>query len=499
MPSYRAVSPPPPRELGYYPYIVEGMELDDEDDETMRGSLHQFLSAPFSSHPDMPPCTAPACPMHSTPHNQGLYFHYGMRPGPLLRESLRHYGVNGIWDGGNPPNLVWSCLVASLDGDSTFHTRAILRNYMRLHCSAEGYYTPVVRRRDAQQRVIRRDRRRFVQQRRLEAEATSMPVISGETEIYTGPPEPVSRAHSPVQHSQIGQESTDIYMISVQDWSHGVAAAAPDTPQPTGDLGAGSEQGVTDQRHDGGESRLSPAHGSVDERGPSSGSDNILGTPYTRNSTTASQGEVDHTLSDSGSFITNFYGEPGSVIDDRRTTVLTYWSSIPETHANFLRLGLLPPTRHQASSPSASPTPTALPCTSPACIIRSPHLQNLYTHPPHPSHPQPSDALQRVQRERMSSFLDNVGLEGIWGDIYPDPTVFASLVRLVQDACLYEEADVEIVERFRHFHVHGNRPVVVDGEETAGEDELGMGEGEGRERHRKSGEEERREKTQFML
>ena len=153
MPSYRAVSPPPPREVGYYPYIIAGMEIDEDDmddDAPMRRSLHQFQSAPFSSHPDMPPCTAPACPMRSTPHNQGLYFHYGMRPGPLLRESLRHYGVNGIWDGGNPPNRVWACLVVSLNGDSTFRTRAILRNYMRLHCSAEGYYTPIVRRRDAE-------------------------------------------------------------------------------------------------------------------------------------------------------------------------------------------------------------------------------------------------------------------------------------------------------------------------------------------------------------
>ena len=62
-------------------------------------------------------------------------------------------------------------------------------------------------------------------------------------------------------------------------------------------------------------------------------------------------------------------------------------------------------------------------------------------------------------------------MEGIWGDSYPDPTVFGSLVRLVQDACLYQEADVEVVERFRAFHGHGNRAVVGEGEEAGGEDE----------------------------
>ena len=88
----------------------------------------------------------------------------------------------------------------------------------------------------------------------------------------------------------------------------------------------------------------------------------------------------------------------------------------------------------------------------------------------------------------MSSFLDNVGLEGIWGDSYPDPTVFASLVRLVQDACLSPEADVGVVERFRDFHGHGNRPVVVEGEEIMGEGDLGMGqdEDEGEERDEES-------------
>lgn len=381
------------------------MEIDD--DEVMRQELHQFLSAPFVSHPDMPPCTAQTCPMRSTPHNQGLYFHYGMRPGPVLRDSLRHYGVNGIWDGENPPNLVWSCLVASLDSLSTTESRAILRNYMRLHCSAEGYYTSIIRRRDALQKAIRRTRRIHAQQRQREEEA----VTPARPEMYTGPPEPVSRVNNPVRISRVEEEgSTDTNTRSVRGWAQDVAAAAPHTPQAPDGSVAGSERGPTDQRHEG--------------------------------------------------------GELDSVIDDRRTTTLTYWSSIPETHANFLKLGLLPPARHQASSsPSSLPTPTTLPCTSPTCPVRTADAQNLYTYP---SHLQVLDSLQRAQRERVASFLDNVGLEGIWGDSYPDPTVFASLVRLVQDACLDLETDVGVVERFRALHVYGNRPVVVEGEEIGG-------------------------------
>ena len=98
-----------------------------------------------------------------------------------------------------------------------------------------------------------RNRRRFVEQRRLEAEAASMPVLYRDLEVYTVPPEPISRAHSPVQDSQVDEALTDTNMTSVQDWAQDVAAAAPDTPQPRGDLVAASEQGVPNQRHEGGE------------------------------------------------------------------------------------------------------------------------------------------------------------------------------------------------------------------------------------------------------
>ena len=136
-------------------------------------------------------------------------------------------------------------------------------------------------------------------------------------------------------------------------------------------------------------------------------------------------------------------GSGGTNLDlvTRQVTELTYWSALPHQHNTFRSYGLLPPSR-QPLEPSISDG---------ACFgrqQRTPHECN-------------SRLAQPSLSPMMTTFMEEIGLTGIWGDIVPVLSVFHALIRLVQYASPMEAADVRLVDRFRLEYLYGLRPLVA--------------------------------------
>lgn len=129
----------------------------------------------------------------------------------------------------------------------------------------------------------------------------------------------------------------------------------------------------------------------------------------------------------------------------REVTELTYWSLIPPQNTTFRRYRLLPPPKepvfdgmdlgHQNRKSSGRP-------------------------------PQPSLS------PMMRTFLEDIGLVGIWGTSTPGFIIFHALIRLVQHASPTEAADIRLVDRYRLENVYEFRPVVAKDSASVVSEEL---------------------------
>ena len=123
----------------------------------------------------------------------------------------------------------------------------------------------------------------------------------------------------------------------------------------------------------------------------------------------------------------------------RQVTELTYWSGIPDQHTTFRNYGLLPPPWHQVEPRS---------------------FDNRYSgHQHRTPHEGCSRLLHHSLSPMMRTFLEDLGLAGIWGKSIPGLLVFHAFIRVVQHASPMEAADIRLVDRFRLEYVYGIRPL----------------------------------------
>ena len=134
--SYRRLSPAPPAEAGYSTFVPWGMESAEPELEPLLGNLlHHclFAAAPFITDCRLRQCLSPTCPI-DIPHNLGLYFHHGQRPGRELQQGFQQLNLHALWDGGNPPPIVWQAMVGIKEGVDMQKESEIIESYRRLHC-----------------------------------------------------------------------------------------------------------------------------------------------------------------------------------------------------------------------------------------------------------------------------------------------------------------------------------------------------------------------------
>ena len=125
----------------------------------------------------------------------------------------------------------------------------------------------------------------------------------------------------------------------------------------------------------------------------------------------------------------------------RQVTELTYWSVLGDQHTAFQKYGLLPPPRQPVE-------PQSFVGISPGHRPRTPHEGSNSMPCPYVS-------------PMMMTFMEEIGLAGIWGPNVPGFTISHALIRLVQRASPMEAADIRLVDKFRLEYVYGYRPLVA--------------------------------------
>ena len=415
-PSYRDLSPPPPAPATYSSFVQPGLENEAIDETVLEITrLHQLLYglAPWTSDPRLPLCISSDCPVFPITHHHGIYFHHGQRPNGVLQAELHQRNISVIFDGGNPPPDVWRALTASLRGESTLDSTRLIALYRRFHCpnrergalvSPQAQEDRARARRDEQDRLRQRAARQAA-----EREQTRMTIVV---------PEAVSSPASP-EHGDVAHDPSQRLVSRVQDWAEAITNDAPDDsvqPRPE-----------EEPDHEGDDRDNAMAAITSDENDPGAYPDE--GTSSTFDSTAPSATDANQ-------------NEDSRAPQGR---VITYWSILPASNGTFLNYGLLPP-RYE--------TVTREERGNPGCRYRE---QQEAAHADHTLRYSSESGVTTGQ-----AFLEEVDLSGVFGGLLPDARVFTAFIRLVQEASVNRAADIEMVERFRHLHVHRTRPLVPD-------------------------------------
>ena len=378
VPPYSDISSGPPSDDGYDNFVQPGLENEVYDDAVSFAATANlfYKTAPFTSDPEAYPCWSENCPLNPMPHNLGLYFHYGRRPSEELQGQLHGFGIPSIFEGGNPPEAIWECLVNEYYGNGTNESRSMLLRYRLYHCNA------TIRSRDVEDVLLARGAEARARRLRRETE-----------ESRQEDQQRRRRAPMPVENSENG-----------------------DTRNETATV--------------------------VDETARNDG--NTIGEDETDTHRT-------NTSTDGVERGRETYPD----MPTSQVTELTYWSVLPDEYTTFLNYGLLPPPQRSAESRSfdgiylGNQTGT-------------PHEGNIRL--PHP-----------YVSPMMMTFMEEIGLAGIWGECLPGLRVLHALIRLVQHASPMEAADIRLVDKFRLENVYGIRPVVARDPESVVGEELWLG------------------------
>lgn len=422
-PSYDVVSPGPPTDEGLANYVQAGLEYEDNINGPADAALLNALyrTAPWTSSPGLRrfPCRHEGCPVYPIPHNSGIYFHHGRRPSPKLQADLRFHGYPEIWDGGNPPREIWESYIAEIHGEWTDVSRATVSYYRHLHCMESGQ--PVEDRLFAhgdRAKAEQRVRAWRATRQQLENRATVVPIARPfeHNPTRTNLPELSGTTSLRVRNRAINTTSTPVE-------EHTTPEGDGPRQREANAMGRDSRNGTVDDEVAGFD--ILDIHDGNDEEDeePGDGIHDAHSNPRDNDSGLAhGASHADATF---------------------RLTELTYWPIFPERHHIYRGYGILPP-------------------------------------PIHPFDPRDSDWGRQCRRIRyedagvepisesvmMDTFLEEVGLTGIWGRSHPCPShhhhrMFNALIRLVQHASTSEAADTHKVNLFLLHYVYGRRPLVA--------------------------------------
>ena len=438
LPDYDSVPAGPPTDIvGYHNYVIPGMEVPDANRSDL-GNLWEYpnfwVSMPYVTDPLLPPCegmhdgTCPA--VRLGPHGSGLYYNRCSAPSALLREALAELGsTEDVFEGGNPPEEIWKCLIWRVLRRETEASEHMLNQFCWYHCP--GYRERVIGRRhrlDVTRSVLylRRQRTRFWR---------GIGALPHRTDL------------SPIE----GIEETEANSVREAE----ARSATLSTEQQN--------------RADSGDSRVStvPIENEGIEQDPSA--------------ELQSNGEADtsSTFVDLDDFFHNSGLEISLEADadsPLQTTEVNMPANTFDYRSAYLRYGFMPPS---APAPVHGSLPTYPLCTSPHCpLAHIAHRQGPWREPGIFGYPWLTGTGPDAARESelaidgLRNELRGLGLGALFpDDCVPPPGIWLGVLLVVQGTAA--PGDLEYVEAFRYFHCRGTRSIVEDGEE------LGQEEGDG--------------------
>ena len=423
LPDYESVPPGPPTDhVGYYNYVVPGMEVGQANSGT--DNLSFWIPMPFVTNPTLPFCDGMqdgSCPLAVLgPHNSGPYYQYSHAPSAVLLEGLAQRGVEYLFEGSNPPEELWQASFSRALGEETEESEDLLFRFRWYHCP--HYRARVIARR---QRLsfrrsevwLRRQRRGFLR------EIGALP-----DRIDLSPIEDIEEAEARYVREADARYTT---MQTVQESQAEIT------------FGPGFLM------HEGGEE--SEHHWSAESN--SDGEQDINSSPI----------DLDDFLHNSALEISIDADSEGSM----QTTELVLPGATFDYRTAYLRYGFIPPSVPGPSHWAISPY---LRCLSPQCpLAHIAHFQGPWLDPGPFGHPMMLGTGPEVElRSQLvlghcQDRLRDLGIGALFGESVPPLEVWCAVTRITE----YDPrpGDVELVERFRYYHVLGGRCIVGESEE----------------------------------
>ena len=436
LPEYDQVERGPPTDHpGYYNFIIPGMELQPEETVWIGLEPSNWVSAPFVTDPNMPPCPGlqdGSCPIHEA-HNAGNVFFEMRAPSAALMETLARHRVDHVFEGSCPPPPIWEALLRRVVGGETEASEDLLYRYRWWHCPQ--YRNRVIARR----------------QPRIDISQSEVWRRRHQRQLLRGIGAVVDQASPlPITHSQGG----DLLTAQVQEVGDDI------------DLEDNGGVQVPSISEADGDDVASLADGEVMEIGHDNGDE-----------------LVERAFSDTDSIPLQFsdlfegHSEPNAEMeanDATRSTDLLVPEIGPEA-SYYYQYGFVPPSQFPMVIAPLD-LPAHPPCLSPLCPLHFPHAQGPFWDSgpidlPTSLIPGP---MARLREERvLAAYLDALCELGI-GELFSTETrppmfIWAAVERIVNGGPA--PSDIDLVGRFRFFHCLGNRPIVGPEEEIEDHEE----------------------------
>ncbi|KAL8830819.1 MAG: hypothetical protein Q9191_001217 [Dirinaria sp. TL-2023a] len=429
LPNYRSVSPGPPTDfMGYYNYVVPGMELGQVQGETGAQSSSNWIPMRFVTNPSPPVCEGMrdgSCPLaiHGL-HNSGPYYHQYYAPSLALIAHLDEMGTSYLFEGSNPTPEIWQAWIARTVHGNTAENEDVLFRFRWYHCPL--YRARVIARRqvlDVTSGVVwqRRQRRAFLREIGALPERTDLSPIQGIEEIEAQYMREAEARYTAIPPA--GESPTRV-------------EAAQGSAMPVGEEIEEHPSIELDTSRD-----INPDPLYADFQG------------FMRNSRLEVSIEAD----------------PNSPV---QTTVLTLPSANPHYRHAYLRYGLVPPSAGGFYHGTISAYPF---CRSPDCpLAHIAHRQGPWLDPGPFGHPMmlgtgPEAQLHSQEiLEHCQDRLRDLGIGALFGDSIPPLRVWFAVTRITEYYA--KPGDIELVEAFRYYHVLGGRVIVEEAEEHEEQD-----------------------------